>query len=99
MRHEANRVGVGRRLLTKTDDGRRGRAAPTIFFHPQMQVRVVMHRDDFTFAGTQSELWKIKSEMCEWCSVKVRGILGSGRRDVQEIEIFGPNPQMDRKRS
>ena len=27
--------------------------------------------------------------MCEWYDVKVRGIPGSGRRDVEEIEILG----------
>ena len=29
------------------------------------------------------------STLCEWYDVKVRGILGSGRRDVQDIEILG----------
>ena len=39
-----------RRLV---EDGfRRGRAASTIFYHPKTQVRVVVHSDDFTFAGT-----------------------------------------------
>ena len=27
--------------------------------------------------------------MCEWYDVKVRGMLGSGQRDVQEIEMSG----------
>ena len=35
------------------DGLRRGRAAPTIFFHPGTQVRVVVHGDDFTFARPQ----------------------------------------------
>ena len=41
VRHEERCAGVGRRLLAKADDGpatdrfRRGRAAPTIFFHPE----------------------------------------------------------------
>ena len=39
-----------RRLV---EDGfRRGRAASTIFYRPKTQVRVVVHSDDFTFAGT-----------------------------------------------
>ena len=46
-----------------------------------------MHGDDFTFAGTESELRKIEANMHEWYDVKVRGILGSGKRDVHEIEI------------
>ena len=29
--------------------------------------------------------------MHEWYDVKVRGVLGSGKRDVHEIEILGRN--------
>ena len=72
----------------RVEDGfRRGRAA-TIFYHPKTQVRVVVHGDDFTFAGTESELRKNQAEMHEWYDVKVRGFLG---RDVYEIEILGRN--------
>ena len=75
-----------RRLV---EDGfQRGRAASTIFYHPKTQVRVVVHGDDITFAGTESELRKIEEKMHEWYDVKVRGILGSGKRDVHEIEIL-----------
>ena len=52
-------------------------------------MRVVVHGDDFTLAGTESELWKIKPKMCDWHDVEVRGIVGGGRRDVLEIEISG----------
>ena len=48
-----------------------------------------MHGDDFTLDGTESELWKILAEMHEWYDIKVRGILGSGKRDVHEIEVLG----------
>ena len=42
-----------RRLV---EDGfRRGKAASTIFHHPKTQVSVVVHGNDFTFAGTQGE--------------------------------------------
>ena len=50
-----------------------------------------MHGDDFTSADTESELRKIEAKMHEWYDVKVRGILGSGKRDVHEIEILGRN--------
>ena len=46
-----------------------------------------MHGDDFTFAGTESE--QILAKMHEWYDIKVRGILGSGKRDVHEIEVLG----------
>ena len=77
-----------RRPFTKTDGFRRGRATPTMLLHPETQVRAVVHGDDFTFAEKDLELKKIKSKICERYDVKVRGILGSGRRDVQEIEIL-----------
>ena len=54
---------------------RRGRSASTIFYHSKTQVRVVVHGD----------------ELHEWYDVKVRGILGGGKRDVHEIEIVGRN--------
>ena len=70
-----------RRLV---EDGfRLGRAASTILYHPKTQVRGAVHGDDFTFAGTESELRKIQAKMHEWYDVKVRGILGSGKRVVQ----------------
>ena len=50
-------------------------------FHPVM------------LAGTESELRKNKSKMCQWYGVEVRGILGCGRRDAQEIEILGRTPE------
>ena len=72
------------------EDGfRLGRAASTIFYHPKTQVRVVVHGDDFTFAGTESELKKIQAKTHEWCDVKVRVVLGSGKRDVHDIGVFG----------
>ena len=70
------------------DRVQRGRAASTIFCHLKTHVCVVVHGDDFPFAAT-SELGKMRSRLCEWCDVKVRDLLGSGKRDVREIEILG----------
>ena len=51
-------------------------------------MHVHVHGDDFTFAGTEPELKKIRAKMCEWYDVQVRGVLGSGKRDAREIEIL-----------
>ena len=54
---EKSSVGMGG--LRKNIGGglvRRGKAASTTFHHPETQVRVVVHGDNFTFAGTESEL-------------------------------------------
>ena len=76
------------RKLTR-DGFRRGRAAPKIIFRPETEMRVVVHGDDFTFAGTDSDLRKIRSHTGEWCDVEVHGIFGSVGQDVQEIETSG----------
>ena len=60
-----------------------------MFYHPKTHARVVAHGDEFIFAATDSELRKMRSRMCEWYDVKVRGTLGNGKRDVREIEILG----------
>ena len=56
-----------------SDGFQRGRAASTIFYHPRTHVRVVVHGDNFTFAAKESQLRKIRSKMCEWYEIKVRG--------------------------
>ena len=72
------------------DGFQRGRAASTVFYHPKTHVRAVVHGDDFTFAAT--ELRKMRSGMCEWYDVKV----GSGNRDMRQIEILGQELEVDR---
>ena len=64
-------------------------AASTVFCHPRLTCDFVVRGDDFAFAATELELRKMRSRMCEWYDVKVRGIPGSGGRDVREIEILG----------
>ena len=65
-----------------------GRAALTVFYHHNIQVRLAVHGDDATFAATESELRKMRPRTRDWYDVKVRGILGSGKRDVHKIEIL-----------
>ena len=68
---------------------RRGIGAPTVFFNPKTKVRVVVHGDDFTFAGERRELEEVRGKMEEWYEVKVRGIMGSGEDEVKELTILG----------
>ena len=70
------------------DGFQRGRAASPIFHHPLTHVRVVVRGDDFAFAATKSESRKVRSRMCELYDVKVRGSLGTGKRDVRKSEIL-----------
>ena len=75
-----------------TDEGfRRSGAALTVCFDTRSHVPVDAGADDLTFAATETELKRIRSKMSEWYGVKVRGTLGTGRRDVREIEILCGN--------
>ena len=93
IRDEKGSAGIGRRPRKKTGGGRvstRQRSINDIL--PSQDAGASRRaRDDFTFAGTESELRKIEAKMHEWYDVKVRGILGSAKRDVHEIEILGRN--------
>ena len=68
---------------------RRGMAAPTVVFNEETKVRVVVHGDDFTFAGTRRELQKMRKPMAEWYEIKDRGMMGSAADEVKEIVILG----------
>ena len=65
------------------------RAAPTKDVHPTNEVRVVVHGDDFSFVGTETELKNMELKMHEWYDVKVRGVLGRERKDSLDMEILG----------
>ena len=68
---------------------RRGVGAPTVFWNKATGVRVVVHGDDFTFAGVRKELDRMKNEMENWYDVKLRGIMGSGEGETREMTILG----------
>jgi hypothetical protein len=66
----------------------RGRAAPTVFFHPEWQVRLVVHGDDFTATGTQKHLDMLRAAMSEWYLMTVKGVLGPCGSDDKELVIL-----------
>ena len=68
---------------------RMGRAAPARFFHPTTKVRVFVHGDKIIFAGTETKLKKVELKVRERYDDKVRGVLGSERKDSRAIEILG----------
>ena len=49
----------------------------------------MVHGDDFTFLGFEDDLQKVAAAMKGWYELKVRGVLGGEREDVQEITILG----------
>jgi hypothetical protein len=67
---------------------KQGRAAPTVFYNAELQVRAVVHGDDFTFLGFLEDLMFVKAQMEVWYEVKVRGVVGDESGDMKEIVIL-----------
>eukprot|EP00972_Heterocapsa_arctica_P109931 16186930-Heterocapsa_arctica.AAC.1 len=74
-------------VLLKTGFSK-GEASPCAFFHESRQLRCVVHGDDFTTLGNDTDLDWMKKTLQQAFEVKVRGRLGSGERDVREIRIL-----------
>ena len=66
----------------------RGVSAPTVFFNPELEVRCVVHGDDFTFLGAEDDLDVVTEHMESWYDLKVRGTLGGGPGDMKNISIL-----------
>ena len=49
----------------------------------------IVHGDDFTFTGYDEDLDYATEIMEAAYELKVRGRLGNGARDVQEIDVLG----------
>ena len=67
----------------------RGKSCGVVFYHPERDVSLVVHGDDFTFCGVEEELQWIKGLMAQWFEIKVRGILGGDEGDVRQIVLLG----------
>ena len=63
--------------------------SPVAFYHPERDTAAVVHGDDFIVEGVDDELDFVESVLKANYEIKVRGRLGSGERDVQEIDMLG----------
>ena len=66
----------------------RGKAAPTVFYHPEWEVRIVVHGDDFTTIGKQVHVDKVKKAMQEWYIITVKGVMGPKPEDCKDMCIL-----------
>ena len=66
----------------------KGVADPIAFYHPGEGMRCVVHGDEFTFLGWESDLEEMAKRLREHYQLKVRGILGGEPGDVEEITIL-----------
>ena len=53
-----------------------------------LDVRCVVHGDDFSFSGTDRALTKIEEGMSKAFMCKIEGRLGDGPTDVQQLRIL-----------
>ena len=66
----------------------KGESATTSFYNPVTQARCVVHGDDFTFLGWESDLKNVAEKLKEDYELKVRGMLGGEWSDQKEIVIL-----------
>ena len=59
-----------------------------MYCHPARDVRVLVHGDDFTAAGSESELKYVAEVFQNKYKTKVRGILEPDLHDMKAITIF-----------
>jgi hypothetical protein len=65
-----------------------GRATPCAFHHPGRDLRCVVHGDDFTLLGNESDLDWFRNKISTKYEVKFRGRLGRGPKDDKAIRIL-----------
>ena len=65
-----------------------GVASPCCFHHPEWQISVVVHGDDFTALGTDASLQKYEDSMKAAFEIKLKGRLGSDPGDLKEMRVL-----------
>ena len=65
-----------------------GIASPCCFVHPEWQVSVVVHGDDFTALGSPDALNKFEEGMQKSFECKLKGRLGLGPSDCKEMRVL-----------
>ena len=65
-----------------------GIASPCCFFHPDRQLHLVVHGDDFTSLGIQADLDWMETELAKHFELKIRGRLGENCTGPQQIRIL-----------
>ena len=68
---------------------RRMRSVPVAFVHEKLDLMGVVHGDDFVFVGLDEDLDWVLSLLRSRYEVKNRGRLGTGPKDVREIDMLG----------
>ena len=64
-------------------------SSPVAFYHPERDLVVVVHGDDFVFVGVDEQLDWVLGVLEKEYELKNRGRLGSGECDAKEIDMLG----------
>ena len=67
---------------------KRGRATPCAFYHPEHNIRLVVHGDDFTALAHEQDLDWFRRSISEVFDVKFRGRIGPSSTDSKAIRIL-----------
>ena len=65
-----------------------GTASSCCSYHPKLQVRCVVHGDDFTFSGNNEALDEIQRQMETAFLCKIEGRLGGDPQDLKQVRIL-----------
>ena len=65
-----------------------GKGSPCNFYHPERDIRTVVHGDDFTSLATGDQCDWLAKELKKHFDLKVRGVLGSGPKDDKSSRIL-----------
>eukprot|EP00973_Karenia_brevis_P056596 7873009-Karenia_brevis.AAC.1 len=66
-----------------------GVSCGVVFYHPQRDLSLVAHCNDFTFCGLDEDLRWIRGLTESWIEIKVRAVLGPEEKDDKEVTILG----------
>jgi hypothetical protein len=66
----------------------KGRASPCCYFHAKLEVRCIVHGDDFVLSGRAEALDHVKVGMHERFLLKELGRLGGGQGELKELRIL-----------
>jgi hypothetical protein len=66
----------------------KGRASPCCYFHPVLEVRCIVHGDDFVLTGRAWALDEVKAGMHERFLLKELGRLGGGPGELRELRVL-----------
>ena len=65
------------------------RCVPVVFVHPERDMTAAVHGDDFVFEGLDEDLDYILKVLEANYELKNRGRLGSGAKDLKQIDLLG----------